>query len=128
LSVYFTTLIATVHGLRSPDRSSLDMVRAYGGSKWAEFTKVRFNAALPSLFAGLRIAGPAAILGAMIGEYLGAEEGLGILMVSSQETVNAPRTWAIALVASAVAGLSYALAGLIGRLLTPWAPRASVRP
>jgi ABC-type nitrate/sulfonate/bicarbonate transport system permease component len=121
LSVYFTTLVATMLGLRSADRTSLDLVRAYGGSSWSEFTKVRLRASLPSLFAGLKIAGPAAILGAMIGEYLGAERGLGILMVNSQQTLNVTRTWAVALLASAVAGLAYLAAGLIGNALTPWA-------
>ena len=71
LSVIFTTLIGTLVGLRSADRTSLDLIRAYGGGSWTQLWKVRLRASLPSMFAGLRIAAPAAMLGAIIGEYLG---------------------------------------------------------
>jgi ABC-type nitrate/sulfonate/bicarbonate transport system permease component len=75
------------------------------------------------LFAALRIAAPAAVLGAIIGEYLGAERGLGVSMINSQQALEVSRTWAIALVATAVAGVGYGITALVGRLLTPWAPR-----
>ena len=121
LSVFFTTLIATVLGLRSADAASLDVVRAYGGGSWLALRKVRLKAALPSLFAGLQIAAPAALLGAMIGEYLGGTSGLGVAMVQSQATFQVPRTWGIAFVAAALAGLAYAITALLARLATPWA-------
>jgi ABC-type nitrate/sulfonate/bicarbonate transport system permease component len=123
LSVFFTTLIGALVGLRAADRTSLDLVHAYGGGGWAKLTKVRVWASLPSLFAGLRIAAPAAILGAIIGEYLGGESGLGIAMINSQQALQVERTWGIALVATAVASLAYGATALVGRLLTPWAPR-----
>jgi ABC-type nitrate/sulfonate/bicarbonate transport system permease component len=125
MSVFFTTLIGMLVGLRSADRTSLDMVRAYGGGTWAQLTKVRLWASLPSLFAGLRIAAPAAILGAIIGEYMGGESGLGIAMIQSQTALRVERTWGIALVATAVAALAYGATALVGRLLTPWAPRVT---
>nr|WP_235949262.1 hypothetical protein [Candidatus Frankia alpina] len=81
---------------------------------------IRLRAALPSTFAA-----PAAVLGAIIGEYLGADRGLGVAMVHSQQALEVPRTWALAVVASAVAGLGYALTALVARLLTPWAPRGN---
>jgi ABC-type nitrate/sulfonate/bicarbonate transport system permease component len=124
LSVLFTTLISTLVGLRSVDRTSLDLVRAYGGGSWTALWKVRLRACLPSLFAGLRIAAPAAMLGAIIGEYLGAESGLGVAMINSQQSLAVERTWGIALVATALSGLAYGLTALVGRLLTPWAPRS----
>jgi ABC-type nitrate/sulfonate/bicarbonate transport system permease component len=123
MSVFYTTLISAIVGLRSADKASLDVVHAYGGGAVKKLTKVRLRASLPSLFAGLRIAAPAAILGAIIGEYLGAEKGLGVSMINSQQALEVSRTWAIALVATAAAGIAYALTGAIGRLLTPWAPR-----
>jgi len=123
LSVYFTTLVAMLLGLRSADRTSLDVVHAYGGGGWGKLRKVRLWACLPSLFAGLRIAAPAAVLGAIIGEYLGGEKGLGIAMIAAQTSLVVPRTWAIALVATAAAALAYAATALVERLLTPWAPR-----
>jgi ABC-type nitrate/sulfonate/bicarbonate transport system permease component len=124
LSVFFTTLIGALVGLRAADRTSLDLVHAYGGGGWAKLAKVRVWASLPSLFAGLRIAAPAAILGAIIGEYLGGESGLGIAMINSQQALQVERTWGIALAATAVASLAYGATALVGRLLTPWAPRS----
>jgi ABC-type nitrate/sulfonate/bicarbonate transport system permease component len=125
MSVLFTTLVSMVVGLRSADRTSLDLIRAYGGGSWTQLLKVRLRASLPSLFAGLRIAAPAAMLGAIIGEYLGAESGLGVAMINSQQAFNVDRTWGIALVSTALSGLAYALTAWAGRLLTPWAPRVS---
>jgi len=123
LSVFFTTLIAMLVGLRSADRTSLEVVRSYGGTTWTQLRKVRLTASLPALFAGLRIAAPAALLGALIGEYMGAERGLGVAMINSQQSLQIERTWGIALVATAAAGIAYGLTALVGRLLTPWAPR-----
>ena len=125
LSVFFTTLISMLVGLRSAERTSLDLVYAYGGGSWTQLRKVRLHAAIPSLFAGLRIAAPAAMLGAIIGEYLGAERGLGVSMINSQQAFNVPRTWGIALTATAVAGLLYGLTALVERLIAPWAVRSS---
>ena len=123
LAVFYTTLIGMLIGLRSADVTSLDMVRAYGGGPGKQLTKVRLRASLPSLFAALRIAAPAAVLGAIIGEYLGADKGLGVAMINSEQALDVARTWGIALVAAGVAGIGYALTALAARLLTPWAPR-----
>jgi ABC-type nitrate/sulfonate/bicarbonate transport system permease component len=124
MAVFFTTLVGALLGLRSADTTSLDLVHAYGGGPVHKLAKVRVRSSLPSLFASLRIAAPAAILAAMIGEYLGAERGLGVSMINSQQALEVPRTWAIALVATAIAGIAYGITAVIGRLLTPWAPRS----
>jgi ABC-type nitrate/sulfonate/bicarbonate transport system permease component len=127
LSVIFTTLIGTLVGLRQADPTSLDLIRAYGGHSWTQLWRVRLRACLPSMFAGLCIAAPAAMLGAIIGEYLGAESGLGVAMINSQQSLEIERTWGIALVATALSGAGYGLTALVGRLLTPWAPRVAAR-
>jgi ABC-type nitrate/sulfonate/bicarbonate transport system permease component len=121
--VFFSTLVGALVGLRSADATSLDVIHAYGGGRIMKLSKVRLRASLPSVFAALRIAAPAAILGAIIGEYLGAEKGLGVSMINAQSSLEVERTWAICLVATAVAGIGYGLTALAGRLLTPWAPR-----
>jgi ABC-type nitrate/sulfonate/bicarbonate transport system permease component len=124
LSVFFTTLIGVLVGLRSADRTSLELVRAYGGGRLRELTKVRMRSALPSTFAGLQIAAPAAILGAIIGEYFGGEKGLGIMMIASLQGFKVARTWGIAAVATALAGIGFLATMLIGRRLTSWAPKS----
>jgi ABC-type nitrate/sulfonate/bicarbonate transport system permease component len=127
LSVFFTTLVGALLGLRSADRAALDLVRAYGGGRWQQLRRIRLIAALPSTLAALKIAAPAALLGAIIGEYLGrVDTGLGVAMTVSEQQLEVARTWGIALVAGAVAGLGYGLTALIARVLLPWARSTTV--
>lgn len=122
LSVFFTTLIGALLGLRSAEPAALDVVRAYGGGRWHELVKVRMIAALPATLTALKISAPAALLGAIIGEYLGhIDTGLGVAMTVSEASVDVPRTWGIALISGLVAGIGYALTALIARFLLPWA-------
>ncbi len=121
LSVFFATLISMLVGLKSPDRTSLDLIRAYGGGSATQLRKVRLSASLPSLFSGLRVAAPAAVLGAVIGEYIGGENGLGIYMINSEQALQVERTWGIAITIAALAGIGYALTALAERILVPWA-------
>ena len=123
LSVVFTTLIGCLVGLRSADPTSLDLVRVYGGGRWRQLYKVRIRAALPAAFAGLAISGPAAVLGAIVGEYLGASQGLGVALISANGDLDSRRVFAIAAVATAIAGAAYLAVSVVGRVLTPWAPR-----
>jgi ABC-type nitrate/sulfonate/bicarbonate transport system permease component len=128
LSVFFTTLIGALLGLRSADPVTLDVVRAYGGGRWQELTRVRAMAALPATLTALKISAPAALLGAIIGEYLGhIDTGLGVAMTVSEASVQVPRTWGIALVSGLVAGLGYGLTALIARLALPWAQTTTMQ-
>lgn len=121
LSVFFTTLVGSLLGLKAADRTSLDLVRAYGGGRWKQLTKVRVVAAAPHVLNALKIAAPAAMLGAIIGEYLGGiDNGLGVVLTVAQQQYLVPRTWALALVTGGLAGLGYALFGLLARFVTPW--------
>jgi ABC-type nitrate/sulfonate/bicarbonate transport system permease component len=126
LSVFFTTMVCCVAGLRSADPASVDVVRAAGGGKQRAFSAVRVPAALPALFAGLRIAAPAALLGAIVGEYLGGRRGLGVAMIQSQSSFDVARTWGLAVVMGLTVGLVYAVTGVLARFLLPWA--AGERP
>src|SRR5262249_47499404 len=126
LAVFFTTLVATVLGLRSMDAVHVDVIRAAGGGAWRVFRIVRTPGALPSIFAGLRVAAPAALLGAVIGEYLGASEGLGVALIQAQSSFEVERAWGVALVMSGLAGLLYAAASVTATLLTPWVGREAM--
>ncbi|GAA3224551.1 ABC transporter permease [Actinocorallia longicatena] len=121
LQVLFTTLIGVLAGLRAADRTSLELVRAYGGGRWQQLIRIRLVAALPASFAALKIAAPSAVLGAIIGEFLGRiDQGLGLAMVVAQQQVETERTWGVALVAGALAGAGYGVVALVARLTTPW--------
>jgi ABC-type nitrate/sulfonate/bicarbonate transport system permease component len=121
LAVFFTTLLGTLQGLRSANPSSLDVVRSLGGSDSRAFWVVRIPSALPALFASLRIAAPAALLGAVIGEYFGASQGLGVALVQAQSSFEVARSWGLAAVLALLAGFLYALVSLVARLSVPWA-------
>jgi ABC-type nitrate/sulfonate/bicarbonate transport system permease component len=121
MAVFFTTLVGTIMGLNSVDPILLDVVHAFGGKTLDKIFKLRIRAALPSLFAALRVTAPSAVLGAIVGEFLGAENGLGVILVNSQQALDYSRTWAITIFATLVAGLAFAAIGIVARLLTPWA-------
>ncbi len=122
LSVFFTTVVGCLLGLRAAPRTSLDLVRAYGGSKWTMLRKVQLIAALPSLFAALKIAAPAAFLGAVLAEYLGSggDSTIGRALIAAQTQSDAPQLWYLALVCGGIAGVGYLLVGLVARVVTPW--------
>ena len=72
------------------------------------------------------MAAPAALLGAIIGEYLGAQQGLGAAMIQAQSSFAVARTWSIALVIAALAGSLYLGATLLAHVLTPWARQVEI--
>lgn len=126
LSVFFTTVVGALLGLKSADRSSLDLIAVYGGGKLTQLIKVRLIAALPAILNALQIAVPAAFLGAVLGEFFGKiETGVGIAMILAQQNSNAPLVWALALASGAVALLGFALVGLIARTIAPWSKGTS---
>lgn len=122
LSVFFTTVVGALLGLRAAPRTSLDVIRAYGGTRLTELRLVQLIAALPNLFAALKIAAPAAFLGAVLAEYLGSggDKSLGRALIAAQTNSDAPQLWYLALVSGGAAGLAYALIGLVARFVTPW--------
>jgi ABC-type nitrate/sulfonate/bicarbonate transport system permease component len=122
LSVFFTSVVGALLGLRAAPRTSLDLVRAYGGTRWTELHKVQLISALPNLFAALKIAAPAAFLGAVLAEYLGSggDASLGRALIAAQSNGDGARLWYLALFSGAVAGAAYLLIGLVARLVTPW--------
>ncbi|WP_129669155.1 ABC transporter permease [Phytoactinopolyspora endophytica] len=121
MMVFFTTLIGALLGVRSSRRTTLDVIRAYGGGRWQQLTKVQAISALPATFAALKIAVPAALLGAIVGEYLGGvDTGVGVAMAVAQRQLEVERAWAVALLCGLLATAGYALVGLVSRWVTPW--------
>jgi sulfonate transport system permease protein len=121
LAVFFSMLVGTLLGLRSPSPGMLDVIHSFGGSELTKLFRVRWRAALPQFFASLRVSAPSAILGSLIGEFFGAENGLGVVLINAQQSLNYPRTWTVVLFATALSAGSFGLIGLAGSWLTPWA-------
>ncbi len=122
LAVSYTTYLALLVGLRAIPQSWGDLMAIYGRGAWTKLITVRARASLPYLFVGLQIATPAAFLGAMIGEFTGAERGLGVLTLRAMRGLEVDATWALATTAAVIAMLAYALVGWVARRLLGFAP------
>lgn len=125
LLVFFTTMVGAILGMRSASATSLDLVAAYGGGRFTRIRKVQLIAAMPSVITALKVAVPAAILGGVVGEYLGGtDDGVGVALIVAQRDHNPQRVWGLSILIGLVALAGYALIGLLGRILTPWADAA----
>ena len=119
VAVYFPTMTAMLAGLSEVDRRVVDVVRVYGGGESAVMRWVRLRAGLPALLGGMRVAGPAAVLGAILAEFgSGSRWGLGSYLLGSIGSGDASRLWGIGLTATAMAGLAYGAAALVSARMT----------
>ena len=128
LAVYYTTFVPLLVGLRAAPAAWFDVVASYGRGRWAEILHVRLFAAVPYLVAGLQIAAPAAFLGAMVGEFTGAERGMGVLTIRALRALDVEATWALATVAALVSIAVYAAIGAAGRRLLREPPPVLLAP
>lgn len=128
LAVYYTTLVPLLVGLRAAPATWLDMVRSYGRGRVTALFRIRMFAALPYLVAGLQIAAPAAFLGAMVGEFTGAERGMGVLAIQAMRSLDVPATWALATIAAAVSMFVYWVIGWLGQRLIAGPPPVILAP
>ncbi|KIC44933.1 ABC transporter permease subunit [Tateyamaria sp. ANG-S1] len=122
LAVYYTTLLALLVGLRAVSQNWTDFMAVYGRHPLSTLRYVRARASLPYLFVGLQISAPASFLGAMIGEFTGAERGLGVLTLRAMRGLETEATWALAIISASIAMMAYALLGLLGRRLVGYTP------
>lgn len=122
LAVYYTTLLALLVGLRAVPQNWTDIMRIYGRGRWSTLLRVRARASLPYLFVGLQIGAPAAFLGAMIGEFTGAERGLGVLTLRAMRGLDTDATWTLAILAAVIALMGYGAIGWLGRRTVGYAP------
>ena len=86
----FPILLTTARGLRETEPELLDLVRSLKGSRWQLFSKVQLPGALPYIFSGMKVAAILAVAGAVVGEFLGSDKGLGYLMLQVQVTLDTP--------------------------------------
>lgn len=129
LGVYFVTMQATVTGLRQFDSRAADVVRAYGGGRGAVLWRVQARGAVPAILSGFRVAAPNAVLGAILAEFGGGGRfGLGSYLLGSLGRAQPDRLWSIGLVATAIAGLSYAVFALISARMLGASRALSLNP
>ena len=113
----FPILLTTARGLREVEPELLDLVRSLRGSRWQLFTKVQLPGALPYIFSGMKVAAILAVAGAIVGEFLGSDKGLGYLMMQVQVTLDTPAMFMAVILITLIGILLYGLVLGLERLL-----------
>ena len=111
ISAFFPMLINALSGLRAIDPQTHDVFRAMAATRTEVFFRLRLPASLPYLFAGARLSVAAAMIGAVVAEFFGTDEGLGAVIVMATAFLNLSQMWA-AIIFSALTSL--ALLGIVG--------------
>ncbi|MEK3760958.1 ABC transporter permease [Paenibacillus sp. FSL R7-0337] len=121
---FFPVALNMLRGLRSVDPSALELMHSYAAKPWAVYWKLRFPAALPGLFSGLKIAAPLAVTGAILVELMGAQRGIGVIMLRNlyYGPSHTYMFWSTVLVGALLGMTSYWLMSLVERLVAPWQP------
>jgi NitT/TauT family transport system permease protein len=110
-SICFLPILLTMErGLRESDPDLLDLVRTLRASRWQIFTKIQFPGSLPYLFSGMKVAVVLAVAGAIVGEFIASQEGLGYLMLQVQVTLDTAAMFMAVLI---ITGLGVVLYGLV---------------
>jgi NitT/TauT family transport system permease protein len=117
---FFPIVIDTAIGLRSVSSEMIDLARSMGATKGQIFRNFRLPTSLPYLFSGLKVAATMAVVGAVVGEFVGADRGLGYLLLVSNSNLNTALTFAV-IVALTLQGLvMYYAVEILERFLIPW--------
>ncbi len=120
LIAIFPIIVDTVAGLRSVDPAQLDLVRTYRASQAQTFFKIRFPNALPSIFAGMKVGITLALIGTIVGEFVGANRGLGFVILQAQGTYQTPLVFAAITVLSVLGVILFNAIDWAERLALPW--------
>lgn len=118
---FFPMMINAYRGLTSVDPLSLQLMRSYAANGWDTFFKLRLPASLPYVFNGLKINTTLAMIGAIVGEYFGAQAtGLGYYIKTEAGSLAMDQVWSAVVVACAIGIAAYLLVVMLERLLTSW--------
>ncbi len=120
LVCFFPITVATLDGMRSVDPETAKMMRTLDASRWQLLWRVEAPTALPSLFSGARIAAVFAPIGAVFGEWAGADSGLGHMILLDNGQLETAREFAAAFVLIAIALALFALLALAERRIVTW--------
>lgn len=124
LIVFFPVAVATADGLGSADPEMVRLMRSFGAGRARIFREVRFPAALPHVFTGLKVAAAFSVVGAVFGEWVGARGGLGYLLLLENRAVNTDTVFAIIFLLSVLGVAFFGLVVLAERVAIPWHRRS----
>lgn len=120
LMAFFPIVISGLAGLRSVDPEILELTSTMGASKFRTFMKVRFPASLPQLMSGLKVAATLAVTGAVVGEFVGANEGLGYVILQANGSLDTAMLFAALIIMSLLGIILFAIIEIAEKLLIPW--------
>jgi NitT/TauT family transport system permease protein len=121
LVAFFPIVVDTATGLSATPPGLLELARSLRASRLQVFWKVQLPAALPHVFAGCKVAVTLAVVGAVIGEFVGANAGLGNLLLSANSQLDSPLAWAALIWLSLLGVLLFLAVAAAEWLLMPWA-------
>ncbi|MEQ7123732.1 ABC transporter permease [Actinopolymorpha sp. B11F2] len=120
LAVFFGVLVNAIRGLRAVDRNRVEFLRVVSASPLQTLRYLRVPSALPYLINGFKVAAPAAVFGAVVGEWVGANEGLGVVLLYSLFQYQVDILWTAMILTTVVALAGYGIFGLAEKVLIPW--------
>jgi NitT/TauT family transport system permease protein len=123
---FFPTLVNMMRGLDSVDPSLVELFKTVQAKRSAVLWKLRWPSALPYLFAGLRITASASVIGAVIVEWIGGNQGLGYMVIESTYQFNTPLLWASLVASSLLVLAAFGLVSVADWVLVPWKRSTSV--
>ncbi len=116
LASFFPILVNATRGLRSIDQQSTELMHVLDASWWQVFAKLRWPSALPYLFAAFKIGAPSAVLGAIIGEWIGSQTGIGYRILTAMFNFDVNLLWATMVVSALAALAGFTLFAVLERL------------
>ena len=116
----FVTILSVYSAFRQADPEKLIVVRSFGASKWQQFHKVVFPSAVPTIVATLKVNIGLSLIGAIVGEFLAANAGLGYLIIYGQNIFNMSLVMTSLVILTVIAGVMYYGVSLAERKLVPW--------
>jgi NitT/TauT family transport system permease protein len=125
LLTFFPLLVNSMAGFKAVDVERLELMRALGANPWQIFWKVRLPSALPYIFAGLDMAAVFAVVGAVVGEFVGAQRGLGTLILSMNAQMDTAGTFSVLIILSLVGVVIHKILRLIERRVLFWSGEAT---
>lgn len=115
---FFPVVVGMVKGLRSPELIQLDLMRTYNASRWQVFTKLRWPAAMPFLFASMKVGIAISLIGAVVGELSNnAGGGLGVRLLTGSYSGQTIQIWAALFLAAGLAAVLVIAVGLVERVV-----------
>ncbi|WP_198088001.1 ABC transporter permease [Variovorax sp. E3] len=122
LVCFFPTLVNMVRGLESVNPQAMELMRVLSASKTEIFFRLRLLNALPYLFSALRIAASMCVIGAVVGEWVGATVGIGAMILQATFNFDSPLLYAAIVMSATLSGLFFLLVTLAEKWVIRWQP------